>query len=248
MIGAISAVDLARFEFAFTISPHIIFPAFTIGSASFLAVLNGLWLWRRDEAYRRLFDGWKTIFAVAFGMGVVSGFVMSHQFGTQWSVFSDEAGPTLGPLMGYEVLTAFFLEAGFLGIMLFGREKVGDRLHMAATVIVALGTGMSAFWILSVNCWMQTPQGYSINAVGQFVPEDGWAIVFNSSFPYRLVHMALAAYLITACILNISRVGSAGLWAPGAHLFRCCSRWRSGSCGRACATRITCVRFWRPSG
>jgi hypothetical protein len=108
MIGAISAIDLARFEFAFTIPAHIIFPAFTIGLASVLAVLNGLWLWCRDEAYRRLFDRWKTIFAVAFGMGVVSGFVMSHQFGTHWSVFSDEAGPTLGPLMGYEVLTAFF--------------------------------------------------------------------------------------------------------------------------------------------
>ena len=211
MFSDISAIDLARFQFAFTISAHIIFPAFTIGLASFLAVLNGLWLWRRDEAYRRLFDYWKTIFAVVFGMGVVSGIVMSYQFGTNWSVFSDKTGPILGPLMGYEVLTAFFLEAGFLGIMLFGREKVGDRLHMAATVIVALGTVMSAFWILSVNSWMQTPQGYSINDVGQFVPEDWWAIVFNPSFPYRLVHMVLAAYLTTAFV-----VGGVGAW----HLLR----------------------------
>ncbi len=127
MFGDISAIDLARFQFAFTISAHIIFPAFSIGLASFLAVLNGLWLWRRDAVYLRLFEYWKTIFAVVFGMGVVSGIVMSYQFGTNWSVFSDKAGPVVGPLMGYEVLSAFFLEAGFLGIMLFGRERVGDE-------------------------------------------------------------------------------------------------------------------------
>ncbi|MBN2631862.1 MAG: cytochrome ubiquinol oxidase subunit I [Rhodobacteraceae bacterium] len=206
-----TAVDLARFQFAFTISAHIIFPAFSIGLASFLAVLNALWLWRRDPVYLRLFDYWKTIFAVVFGMGVVSGIVMSYQFGTNWSVFSDKVGPVIGPLMGYEVLSAFFLEAGFLGIMLFGRARVGDRLHMAATAIVALGTLASAFWILSVNSWMQTPAGYSINEVGQFVPEDWWAIVFNPSFPYRLVHMVLAAYLTTAFV-----VGAVGAW----HLLR----------------------------
>lgn len=211
MFDDFSAVDLARFQFAFTISAHIIFPAFTIGLASFLAVLNGLWLWTRDEAYLRLFNYWKTIFAVVFGMGVVSGIVMSYQFGTNWSVFSDKVGPVIGPLMGYEVLSAFFLEAGFLGIMLFGREKVGARLHMAATAIVALGTLMSAFWILSANSWMQTPQGYGINDVGQFVPEDWWAIIFNPSFPYRLVHMVLAAYLTTAFV-----VGAVGAW----HLLR----------------------------
>jgi cytochrome d ubiquinol oxidase subunit I len=211
MFGEISAIDLARFQFAFTVSAHIIFPVFSIGLASFLAVLNGLWLWRRDEAYLQLFDYWKTIFAVVFGMGVVSGIVMSYQFGTNWSVFSDKTGPILGPLMGYEVLSAFFLEAGFLGIMLFGREKVGDKLHMAATAIVAIGTLFSAFWILSVNSWMQTPQGYSINTVGQFVPEDWWAIIFNPSFPYRLVHMVLAAYLTTAFV-----VGAVGAW----HLLR----------------------------
>ena len=211
MFNDISAIDLARFQFAFTISAHIIFPAFTIGLASFLAVLNAIWLWRRDEAYLRLFDYWKTIFAVVFGMGVVSGIVMSYQFGTNWSVFSDKVGPVIGPLMGYEVLSAFFLEAGFLGIMLFGRDRVGPRLHMAATAIVAVGTVMSAFWILAVNSWMQTPAGFSMNAVGQFVPEDWGAIIFNPSFPYRLVHMTLAAYLTTAFV-----VGAVGAW----HLMR----------------------------
>lgn len=211
MFSDLSAIDLARFQFAFTVSAHIIFPAFTIGLASFLAVVNARWLWTRDEAYLRLFDYWKTIFAVVFGMGVVSGIVMSYQFGTNWSVFSDKVGPVIGPLMGYEVLSAFFLEAGFLGIMLFGREKVGEGLHMMATAIVAAGTLMSAFWILSVNSWMQTPQGYSINDVGQFVPEDWWAIIFNPSFPYRLVHMVLAAYLTTAFV-----IGGVGAW----HLLR----------------------------
>jgi cytochrome d ubiquinol oxidase subunit I len=206
-----SALDLARFQFGFTVSAHIIFPAFSIGLASFLAVLNGLWLIRRDPVYLRLFDYWKTIFAVTFGMGVVSGIVMSYQFGTNWSVFSDRAGPVIGPLMGYEVLSAFFLEAGFLGIMLFGREKVGENLHFAATLIVAVGTLFSAFWILAVNSWMQTPQGFGINEVGQFVPEDWLAIIFNPSFPYRLVHMVLAAYLTTAFV-----VGGVGAW----HLIR----------------------------
>ncbi len=211
MFGDVSAIDLARFQFAFTISAHIIFPAFSIGLASFLAVLNGLWLWTRDDIYLRLFDYWKTIFAVVFAMGVVSGVVMSYQFGTNWSVFSDKVGPILGPLLGYEVLSAFFLEAGFLGIMLFGRERVGDRLHFAATAIVAIGTLLSAFWILSANSWMHTPQGYSVNDVGQFAPEDWWAIVFNPSFPYRLVHMVLAAYLTTAFV-----VGAVSAW----HLLR----------------------------
>jgi len=206
-----SAVDLARFQFAFTVSAHIIFPAFTIGLASYLAVLEGLWLWKRDDAYLALFDYWKKIFAVVFGMGVVSGIVMSYQFGTNWSVFSDKTGPILGPLMGYEVLSAFFLEAGFLGVMLFGRNRVGAGLHFFSTIMVAAGTLFSAFWILSVNSWMQTPAGYEINAAGQFVPADWWAAIFNPSFPYRLVHMVLAAYLTTAFV-----VGGVGAW----HLLR----------------------------
>ncbi|MGJ8594402.1 cytochrome ubiquinol oxidase subunit I [Sulfitobacter sp.] len=213
MFDGLTAETLARMQFAFTISFHIIFPAFSIGLASYLAVLNGLWLRTRDDTYLTLFNYWKKIFAVAFGMGVVSGIVMSYQFGTNWSVFSDKTGPVLGPLMAYEVLSAFFLEAGFLGIMLFGRERVGDKLHMFATAMVAFGTLMSATWILSVNSWMQTPAGYSINELGQFVPEDWWQIVFNPSFPYRLVHMVLAAYLTVALV-----VGGVG----GLHLLRDC--------------------------
>jgi len=198
---SLSAETLARAQFAFTVSFHIIFPAFSIGLASYLAVLNGLWLKTQDSTYLTLFEYWKKIFAVAFAMGVVSGIVMSYQFGTNWSVFADKTGPILGPLMAYEVLSAFFLEAGFLGIMLFGRERVGPTLHMLATGMVALGTLMSATWILSVNSWMQTPVGFDVNEVGQFVPTDWWQIIFNPSFPYRLLHMVLAAYLTTAFVV-----------------------------------------------
>jgi len=196
------ALELARFQFAFTVAFHIIFPSFTIGLASYLAVLEGMWLWKKDDAYLKVFNYWKTIFAVAFAMGVVSGIVMSYQFGTNWSVFSDKAGPVIGPLMGYEVLTAFFLEAGFLGIMLFGLNRVGPKLHFVSTLVVAFGTLLSAFWILSVNSWMQTPAGFAINEVGQYVPADWWEIVFNPSFPYRMVHMVLAAYLTTAFVVG----------------------------------------------
>jgi cytochrome d ubiquinol oxidase subunit I len=198
----IDALTLARLQFAFTVSFHIIFPAISIGLASYLAVLEGLWLFTGRAVFLDLFNYWKKIFAVAFGMGVVSGIVMSYQFGTNWSVFSDKAGPVIGPLMGYEVLTAFFLEAGFLGVMLFGLSRVGPRLHFLATLMVALGTFISAFWILAVNSWMQTPAGYAFNEVGQFVPADWLAIIFNPSFPYRLVHMLLAAYLSTAFIVG----------------------------------------------
>ncbi len=226
MLG-FDALDLARFQFAFTVAFHIVFPAFSIGLASYLAVLEGLWLARRDDRYLVAFDYWKTIFAVTFGMGVVSGIVMSYQFGTNWSVFSDKVGPVLGPLMGYEVLSAFFLEAGFLGIMLFGRDKVGPRLHFFATLMVAFGTLFSAFWILSVNSWMQTPAGFGINEAGQFVPLDWWAIVFNPSFPYRLVHMVLAAYLTTAFV-----VGAVAAW----HLRR--------TPGDAIARRMLSMALW----
>ena len=196
------ALTLARLQFAFTISFHIIFPAFSIGLASYLAVLEALWLWTNRPVFLALFHYWKKIFAITFGMGVVSGIVMTYQFGTNWSVFSDKTGPILGPLMGYEVMSAFFLEAGFLGVMLFGMERVGKRLHMFATLMVALGTLMSAFWILSANSWMHTPAGYAMNDAGQFIPTDWWAVVFNPSFPYRLVHMVLAAYLTTAFVVG----------------------------------------------
>jgi cytochrome d ubiquinol oxidase subunit I len=210
-VESIDAVLLARVQFAFTISFHIVFPAFSIGLASYLAVLEGLWLFTGRAAYLALFKFWLKIFAVVFGLGVVSGLVMSYQFGTNWSVFSDRTGPILGPLMGYEVLTAFFLEAGFLGVMLFGMSRVGRGLHFFATLMVAAGTLISAFWILSANSWMHTPAGYAVNDIGQFVPDDWWAIIFNPSFPYRLVHMVLAAYLTTAFV-----VGAVGAW----HLLR----------------------------
>ena len=204
----LDALLLARIQFAFTVSFHFIFPAFSIGLASFLMVLEGLWLKTGEQRYLDLFKFWLKIFAVAFAMGVVSGIVMSYQFGTNWAVFSDKAGPVIGPLMAYEVLTAFFLEAGFLGVMLFGMKKVGKGLHFAATCMVALGTFISAFWILSVNSWMQTPTGFEIGANGQFLPgESWWAIVFNPSFPYRLLHTVTAAYLTTAFV-----VGGVGAW------------------------------------
>ena len=208
MDGSETALILARLQFAFTVSFHFIFPAFSIGLASYLAVLEGLWLWTRHEKYLNLFKYWVKIFAVAFAMGVVSGIVMSYQFGTNWSVFSDKAGPVIGPLMAYEVLTAFFLEAGFLGVMLFGMAKVGKKLHFAATCMVALGTFISAFWILSVNSWMHTPTGFAKNEVGQFVVAGSWLdVIFNPSFPYRLVHTVIAAYLTTALV-----VGGVGAW------------------------------------
>jgi cytochrome d ubiquinol oxidase subunit I len=203
-----TALILARAQFAFTVSFHFIFPAFSIGLASYLAVLEGLWLKTGKDVYLTLFRYWLKIFAIAFAMGVVSGIVMSYQFGTNWSVFSDKAGPIIGPLMAYEVLTAFFLEAGFLGVMLFGLERVGKKLHFLATCMVAVGTAISAFWILSVNSWMQTPVGWAVNGVGQFVPAAGWLeIIFNPSFPYRLVHTVIAAYLTTALV-----VGGVGAW------------------------------------
>jgi cytochrome bd ubiquinol oxidase subunit I len=207
---AFDAVDLARAQFAFTMSFHIVFPAFSIGLASYLAVLEALWLWTGREVFINLFNYWLKIFAVAFGMGVVSGIVMSYQFGTNWSVFADKAGPVIGPLMAYEVLTAFFLEAGFLGVMLFGLQRVGHRLHFLATLMVAIGTLISAFWILSANSWMQTPAGYAVNADGQFVAADWLQLIFNPSFPYRLVHMVLAAYLTTALV--VGAVGAFHLW------------------------------------
>jgi cytochrome d ubiquinol oxidase subunit I len=202
MFESFDAVLLARIQFGFTVAFHIIFPAFSIGLASYLAVLEGMWLWTKNDAYLRLFKYWMKIFAIAFAMGVVSGLVMSYQFGTNWSVFADKTGPILGPLMGYEVLSAFFLEAGFLGVMLFGMNRVGKGLHFFATSMVAVGTLSSAFWILSVNSWMHTPAGYAFNTESQFVPQDWWAIIFNPSFPYRLVHMVLAAYLTTAFVVG----------------------------------------------
>ncbi len=200
-------VFLARIQFAFTVSFHIIFPAFTIGLASFLAVVEWRWLRTGDTVYRDIYKLWVKIFALTFGMGVVSGVVLSYQFGTNWSDFSDKVGNVIGPLLGYEVLTAFFLESSFLGIMLFGWGRVSSRMHFAATTIVALGTLLSAFWILSANSWMQTPTGFEIKEDGIFYPLDWMEIIFNPSFPYRLAHMVTAAYLTTAFV-----IGGVGAW------------------------------------
>ncbi|MEZ5652575.1 MAG: cytochrome ubiquinol oxidase subunit I [Burkholderiaceae bacterium] len=194
------AVLLARVQFAFTISFHIIFPAFTIGLASWLAMLEFLWLRTGRTAYRSLYRFWLKIFAVSFGLGVVSGIVMSFQFGTNWSQFAQVTGNVLGPLLGYEVLTAFFLEATFLGIMLFGTGRVPPWVHFASTCLVALGTLISAFWILAANSWMHTPAGATLRD-GVFIPDSWFAIIFNPSFPYRFVHMVLAAYLATCFII-----------------------------------------------
>jgi cytochrome d ubiquinol oxidase subunit I len=199
---ALDAFHLARAQFAFTLIFHIVFPAFSIGLASYLAVLEGMWLRTGQQVYLDLFRYWVKIFSIGFAMGVVSGLVMSYQFGTNWGAFSDRAGPVIGPLMGYEVLTAFFLEAGFLGVMLFGMQKVGPRLHFAATCLVAVGTLISAFWILSVNSWMQTPRGYTIAPDGRFLPADWLAIIFNPSFFVRLPHMVLASYLSVAFVVG----------------------------------------------
>ena len=228
----IDALFLARAQFAFTITFHIVLPAFTIGLASYLMVLEALWLATGRQLYLDVFRYWLKIFAVSFAMGVVSGLVMSYQFGTNWSVFSDKAGPVLGPLMGYEVLTAFFLEAGFLGVMLFGMQKVGRGLHFLATCMVAGGTLLSAFWILSVNSWMQTPAGYSISPDGRFMPEDWWAIVFNPSFHVRLPHMVLASYLSVAFV-----VGATGAW----HLL---TERRTGSARNPGAKLMFSMALW----
>ena len=167
-----SALDLARSQFAFVVVWHFLYPAFTIGLASFLAVLEACWLLTKKTVFLDTFQYWLRIFAVVFAMGVVSGVVMSYQFGTNWSVFSDKVGPVIGPFLGYEVLTAFFLEAGFLGVMLFGLKRVGPKLHFMATCLVAVGTLISTFWILAANSWMQTPAGFVITADGALLPHQ----------------------------------------------------------------------------
>lgn len=201
------AVLLARLQFAFTIAFHIIFPSFTIGLASFLAVLEGLWLSTRRAVFRNLYLFWIKIFALSFGMGVVSGVVMSYELGTNWAEFSKLASPVIGPLLAFEVLTAFFLEASFLGVMLFGWRRVGPGLHFLATLLVAVGTLVSAFWIISANSWMQHPTGYEQLADGNLRAVDWMAVIFSPTFPSRLAHMTLAAYLTTALV-----VGAASAW------------------------------------
>jgi cytochrome d ubiquinol oxidase subunit I len=195
------ALLLSRLQFAFTIGFHIIFPAFTIGLASFLAVLEGLWLFTKRPLFKNLYLFWVKIFALSFGMGVVTGVVMSYQFGTNWSVFSAQTGSVIGPLLAYEVLTAFFLEASFLGIMLFGWKRVWPGLHFFSTCMVAIGTLMSAFWILAANSWMQTPQGFAFAEDGTMIATSFMEVIFNPSMPSRFAHMVLAAFLTTAMVV-----------------------------------------------
>ncbi|MEA3085073.1 MAG: cytochrome bd ubiquinol oxidase subunit [Paraburkholderia sp.] len=206
-----AAIQLARLQFGFTIGLHIVLAAFSIGLSSYLMVLEALWLWTHRQVYIDVYNYWLKLFALTFAAGAVSGIVMEYQFGTNWGPFALRTGAVIGPMMMYEIVVAFFLESGFLGIMLFGMKKVGPKLHFAATTLVAVGSLLSAFWILSANSWMQTPAGFRIGSDGRFVPLDWWAIVFNPSFPYRLVHMTLAAFLGAACF-----VGGTGAW----HLLR----------------------------
>jgi cytochrome bd ubiquinol oxidase subunit I len=198
--SVLDPVLLARLQFGFTITFHIIFPSFTIGLSAFIATLLIRWIATGREHLHRLARFWTKIFAVSFAMGVVSGVVLSYQFGTNWSRFSVVVGNVIAPLIGYEVLTAFFLEATFLGVMLFGWRRVPPWLHVFAAVAVAVGTAISAFWILSANSWMQTPAGHEVRD-GIAYPVDWLAVIFNPSFPYRLVHMLTAAYLTTSLVV-----------------------------------------------
>ena len=191
------ALLLSRIQFAFVVAFHFLLPAFTIGLASYIAVLEGLYLATRREVFLRISTYWIKIFAVSFGMGVVSGIVMPFQFGTNWSRYSHMTADIVAPLMAYEGLTAFFLEAGFLGVLLFGRKLVPQWAHFGAAIMVAVGTLMSTFWILVVNSWMQTPTGFSI-VDGRFFPENWSEVIFNPSFPYRFAHTVTALYLTTA--------------------------------------------------
>ena len=194
------AVLLARIQFAANISFHILFPTITIGLAWVLFYFRVRFTLSGDEAWEYAYNFWVKVFALTFALGVVSGITMSFQFGTNWPGFMERAGNIAGPLLGYEVLTAFFLEASFLGIMLFGKQRVSNRTHLVATFLVAFGTSLSAFWILALNSWMQTPQGYSLQD-GQFFAESWMQIIFNPSFPYRMVHMLLASLLTSAFLI-----------------------------------------------
>ena len=201
-----TALLLSRLQFAFTISFHIIFPAFSIGLAAWLTVLEALYLKTGRSAYRVIFEFWLKIFGVAFGLGVVSGIVMAFQFGTNWSVLSRMSGPIQGPLLSYETFTAFTLEAGFFGVLIFGRSRVAPWFYLLSTAMVALGTAISAFWIMVNNSWMQVPFGY-VEQNGAFVPDDWTKIIFNSVVWVRFPHMLLGAYLTGAFC-----VAATGAW------------------------------------
>ena len=192
---------LSRIQFAFTISFHILFPSFSIGLATFLAIMEGLWLKTKNPEYLKICKFWMKVFALTFGMGVVSGIVMEFQLGTNWAHMTKVVGPVLGALFTYEVLTAFFIEAGFLGVMIFGWNKVGPKLHYCATLLVFFGVTLSAFWILSANSWMQTPAGATLQN-GHFVVTNWWHVIFNPSVIPRYFHMMLAAYITTLVVIS----------------------------------------------
>jgi cytochrome d ubiquinol oxidase subunit I len=203
----LTALLLSRLQFAFTVSFHIIFPSFSIGVAAWLTMLEALHLWTGHPAYRRVFEFWLKIFGVAFGLGVVSGIVMAFEFGTNWSELSRMSGPIQGPLLSYETFTAFFLEASFFGILLFGRARVRPWFYLFSTAMVGLGTTLSAFWIMVNNSWMQVPVGYAIGSDGAFVPDDWVAILFSPVVWVRFPHMLLASYLTGAFC-----VAATGAW------------------------------------
>jgi cytochrome d ubiquinol oxidase subunit I len=199
-VNTVDPVLLSRLQWAWVITWHILLPAFTVGLASYIAVLEGLWFFAGREIWLRLSGFWTRIFAISFGMGVVSGIIMPFQFGTNWSRFTDATADVLSPLLAYEGLMAFFLEASFLGVLLFGRRLVPPWAHFFAGLMVAFGTLLSSFWILSTNSWMQTPAGYQI-VDGRFEPTDWLAIVFNPSFPYRFMHNVCAFYITTGFVV-----------------------------------------------
>ncbi|MBP3731092.1 MAG: cytochrome ubiquinol oxidase subunit I, partial [Mailhella sp.] len=201
---------LSRLQFAMTVFFHFIFVPLTLGLSLLLAIMETAYVRTGDETYKRMVKFWGKLFLINFVLGVVTGITLEFQFGTNWSRFSDFAGAVTGPLLTYEVLTAFFLEAGFLGVMLFGWNRVGRGMHFFSTAMVALGTLVSTFWILASNSWMQTPQGFEI-IDGRVIPVDWLAVIFNPSFPYRLAHMATAAFVATAFF-----VGASAAW----HLLR----------------------------
>jgi cytochrome d ubiquinol oxidase subunit I len=195
---------LSRIQFAANISFHILFPSISIALCWFLFYFKVRYNRSGDEVWMRAYRFWVKVFALTFALGVVSGITMSFQFGTNWPGYMETVGNIAGPLLGYEVLTAFFLEATFLGIMLFGINKVSNRVHTLATFLVAFGTSMSAFWIIALNSWMQTPTGFEMRLVGDTMkafPLDWWAIIFNPSMPYRLAHMLIASGLTAAFLI-----------------------------------------------
>lgn len=194
------ALLLSRLQFVWVIALHILLPAFTVGLSCYVATLEVLWWRKKDDVYRRLSAFWTKIFAVSFGMGVVSGIVMPFQFGTNWSRFVDATSNVVGGLMAYEVLTAFFLESAFLGVLLFGRRLVPQWVHVLSAILVALGTLLSSFWILAVNSWMQTPTGHEV-IDGRFFPRDLVSVIFTPSFPYRLTHTVIAFVITTAFVI-----------------------------------------------